>query len=181
MKEPKYTHRDFALWVKRANSEPSGAPTPPSSQRSYADANVPEYNLRDFAQWVSNAHYGLAADAAFPRHSASPRVRGPGAQQSGLLYMLVHEKGQMVKVGYTRRKSITRMSSYLKVHGLLGTWALVQEWKHDNPRTLERLVHVRLSSFRLSRTAREVFHCTPSDAIHIIEQELKRLPTRNTR
>ncbi len=106
----------------------------------------------------------------FPGHQ--PRAR-PSERRTGLIYLLAHESGRMVKVGMTTVSASSRKTAYTRAQRLLGEWTVVNSWQINEPSRAEKAIHRKLKQFRFSGRATEVFACSIQEALSIIEEVLR--------
>ena len=113
--------------------------------------------------------------ALFPDEFESQTIKSSDSE-IGIVYILIHVKGQNVKVGETKSNSADRLRDYSKVHSLKGfTWHKDYEVPLKARQDIEKRAHKILEAqgFGMSfGSAKEIFACTPEIAEVAVEKAI---------
>ena len=111
----------------------------------------------------------------FPNKFKS-HTNSSSTSQFGIVYILKHIKGQVVKVGETKVNSADRLRDYSKAHSLKG---FIRHKDYQVPlksrQDVEKRAHIILESqgFDMSfGSAKEIFACTPKIAEDAVERAM---------
>ncbi len=88
----------------------------------------------------------------------------------GLVYALTHpEMTGLVKIGFTTSTAEVRSHEISSATGVPGPFQVLRTWKVNNPRNVERRVHLELKDFRFVPN-KEFFQLKPSVACEYVDR-----------
>ena len=100
---------------------------------------------------------------------------GIGSNDDGIIYLLIHSKHKIVKIGKTKSDSAQRAKNYSINHDDDDGWTLHHEVRSKNVSRVEARIHAQLITNRAAYgyNAKEVFSISTSSAMKAIYSEIE--------